>query len=62
MAEPELHRDVRAAILVDATDRKHDFVETVSRNAGYNVRVFDDEEAAIAWLDEGAMANQDSGR
>jgi hypothetical protein len=47
-----LERDNRAAILVDPTDRSHDFVEVVSRNAGYNVRVFIEEERAIAWLEE----------
>lgn len=48
----ELQRDVRSAILTDPADRTHDFVETVSQNAGYNVRIFHDEDAAISWLNE----------
>ena len=51
MADLDLQRDVRSAILVGANDRSHDFVETVTQNAGYGVRVFDDEAAAIAWLE-----------
>lgn len=47
----ELESDNRAAILVAPTDRTHDFVEVVSRNAGYNVKVFIDEKKAIEWLE-----------
>ena len=52
MADLNLQRDVRAAVLVDPNDKSHDFIETVTQNAGYVVRVFDDENAAILWLDE----------
>lgn len=52
MTSLDLQRDVRSAILVDSGDHSHDFVETVTQNAGYVVRVFDDEAAAIAWLEE----------
>ena len=52
MKRLDLQRDVRSAILVDSGDHSHDFVETVTQNAGYVVRVFDDEAAAIAWLEE----------
>jgi recombination DNA repair RAD52 pathway protein len=52
MGSLDLQRDVRSAILVDCDDHSHDFVETVTQNAGYVVRVFDDESAAIAWLEE----------
>ena len=45
-----LQRDVRSAILADPADTSHDFVGTVAQNAGFNVRVFHDEGAAIAWL------------
>lgn len=48
----KLQRGVRSAILVDPADTTHDFVETAVMNAGYNVRVFRDERAAIAWLNE----------
>jgi hypothetical protein len=51
MVNLELEHNNRAAILVDVTDRSHDFVEIVSRNAGYNVRVFVDYEQAVAWLE-----------
>jgi len=53
----QIQRDVRAATLVDRTDSTHNFAETVIRNAGYNMRLFKDEEAAIAWLFEGNSAN-----
>lgn len=51
MADLGLQRDVRSAILVGVNDHSHDFVETVTQNAGYGVLVFDDEAAAIAWLE-----------
>ena len=41
----------RVAILRTADDASHDFIETVSRNAGYLVRLFVDEADAIAWLE-----------
>lgn len=52
MSEMGLQRDVRSATLVAPDDHSHDFVETVSRNAGYGMRLFRDEAAAIAWLEE----------
>lgn len=51
MPELELQRDVRSAILTRPDDKTHDFVETALRNAGYPVRLFRDEAAAIAWLE-----------
>lgn len=56
MVNLELEFNNRAAILVDPADRSHDFVEVVSRNAGYNVRVFVDEVQAITWLEEDAQS------
>lgn len=44
-------RRVRRALLVAPDDHSHDFVETVARNAGYNMRIFRDEDEAIAWLE-----------
>ena len=38
------------AFLVHPEDHSHDFVETVSRNTGYNVTLFRDREKAIAHL------------
>ena len=46
-----LQKNVRAAILTRQSDRSHDFVEFATQNAGYNVRLFDDEQAAITWLE-----------
>ena len=51
MDELNLDRTARAAILVSPDDTSHNFVETVSRNAGYNVRVFRERKAAINWLE-----------
>jgi hypothetical protein len=52
MGDLNLRKDIRTAILVDKNDRSHDFMETVALNAGYNVRIFRDKEAAISWLNE----------
>ena len=52
MAEMDLQRDVRSAVLVGETDKTHDFVATVTQNAGYGVRIFHDEDTAIEWLNE----------
>ena len=40
------------AMLTSPNDKSHDFIETVLRNAGYNVRLFIVEVEAIAWLEE----------
>lgn len=50
MADLGLRRCVKAAILADPWDRSHEFVETTAQNAGFNVRVFYDEDEALAWL------------
>ncbi|MDY6943545.1 MAG: hypothetical protein SVU69_11130 [Pseudomonadota bacterium] len=52
MPDMRLQRDVRSAVLVSPDDHSHDFPETVMRNAGYNVRLFTDLEAAVVWLEE----------
>ena len=52
MAEMNLQREACSAILVGPADKSHDFVGTVTQNAGYNVRIFHDEGSAIAWLDD----------
>jgi len=51
MEEMNLQRDACSAILVGPADRTHDFVGTVIQNAGYNVRIFHEEGAAVAWLE-----------
>lgn len=53
MAQLKLSRVARSAILVSPDDQSHYIVETVTRNAGYNVRLFSDETAAVAWLEAG---------
>ncbi len=40
----------RSALLTDAEDKSHDFLETLFINAGYEVRLFRDEAQAVAWL------------
>lgn len=44
-------KDTRSALLTDPHDRSHDFMETLFMNAGYNVRLFTDETAALTWLE-----------
>lgn len=46
----DLRKTDRIAILAAAADDSHDFIELVMRNTGYNVRLFRDEEEALAWL------------
>jgi len=45
-----LAKTSRIAILVGADDRSHNFIETVFRNAGYNCRLFVNEDDARNWL------------
>jgi hypothetical protein len=47
-----LDRGSRIAVLADANDKSHDFIETVFLNAGYQCRIFPDEDAALKWLGE----------
>ncbi len=49
---PETHvaRSNRVAVLHEPGDHSHDFVETVSRNAGFNVRMFTRYDLAMGWL------------
>lgn len=42
----------KIALLTSPNDKSHDFIETVLRNAGYNVKLFIVEEEAIIWLEE----------
>ena len=46
-----LDRSSRVAMLTRPDDTSHDFIETLLVNTGYNVRIFRDEEAAVAWLE-----------
>jgi hypothetical protein len=45
-----LDRSAWVAILAAVDDHSHDFVETAGVNAGYRIRIFRDEEAALRWL------------
>ena len=47
-----LDLDSSIAILADANDTSHNFIETVFVNAGYNCRIFADEGAALKWFEE----------
>jgi hypothetical protein len=40
------------AVLVAEGDNSHEFLETVAVNAGYELRVFAQEGAALAWIEE----------
>lgn len=43
-------RDDKIAVVHDADDHSHDFIETASVNAGYQVKLFTQLQAAITWL------------
>ena len=47
---PQVDKYARIAALVSPDDHSHDFIETVIRNAGFNLRVFREREAALAFL------------
>lgn len=42
---------LKSAIVVDPEDKTHDFFETCTMNAGYNLRIFSDPDLAGQWLD-----------
>jgi len=46
----DIDKLARVAVLVSPDDHSHDFIETVSRNAGLNVTIFTDLESAEAFL------------
>lgn len=48
-------KDAYFVLLVHPDDHSHDFIATAFENAGYNIRLFTEEELAIKWLQiEGA--------
>jgi hypothetical protein len=47
---PGINLDVRVAVLVRPEDHSHDFAETVTKNAGQDITIFRDREAAIDHL------------
>lgn len=48
----------KVAVLVNPADHSHDFIETVLRNTGVNIRLFHDREEAMAFLSLAAKAKQ----
>jgi hypothetical protein len=46
----EIDRHARVAVLVSPDDHSHDFIETVTRNAGWQVKFFTDRAKALAHL------------
>jgi hypothetical protein len=53
---PGISMNVRVAVLVSPEDHSHDFVETVTKNAGQDITLFRDRELAIKHLLEGTPA------
>ncbi len=47
---PGINMNVRVAVLASPDDHSHDFIETVTRNAGQDVTLFRDPESAIQHL------------
>ncbi len=58
MPKQQLSTTARCALLVAPEDHSHDFIELVSRNAGYNVRLFRNAEQAAAWIRKTAAVTQ----
>ncbi len=52
MDQLALERFSSIAILADPNDKSHDLIVTVFQNAGYNCRLFSDEDSALKWLGE----------
>lgn len=50
MPAMQISRSARSAVLVSPGDHSHDFMETLCRNAGYNVSIFTNANEAVAWL------------
>lgn len=57
MAAMGIRRGTRVATLIRRDDKVHQFLETLTHNAGYNMRIFHDETDAVAWLTAGASSN-----
>ena len=50
MKAEQYNRYARVAILVHPEDDSHNFIETVSRNAGFDITIFRDRDAAVHHL------------
>ena len=55
-----IDKQARVATLVSPHNHSHDFVETVVRNAGLNVKHFTDREQAERWLMDDDSPNKTS--
>lgn len=42
----------RVAVLIDPENHSHDFLETVFRNVGFNLRLFNDREDALSFIQD----------
>ena len=59
MSETEnIDRLARVAILSSPGDHSHDFIETVTRNSGLNVKLFNDPELARLFLTDEESLNK----
>jgi len=47
---PGINMNVRVAVLVSPDDHSHDFIETVTKNAGHDLTMFRDRESAVNHL------------
>ncbi len=57
-----LKKSTKIAAMTAPDDHSHDFVETVSRNAGYYMAFFNNEEEAMKWLkDKTNITQSDKG-
>lgn len=52
MPASNIEKTSRVAVLVSPGDRSHDFMETVARNAGFDIKLFTDRDLAIRYLHE----------
>jgi len=52
LPETGLPLSSQIAILASPNDNQHDFIETTAQNRGIILRVFKEEDAAVAWLSE----------
>lgn len=48
----ELDHLTKVALLRSPSDTTHSFAETVGRNAGHNIALFEDMDVAVAWLQD----------
>jgi hypothetical protein len=47
---PGIDTEARVAVVIAKGDHSHDFIETVARNSGLNVKLFTEWDRAISFL------------